>query len=397
MRILLLCQKLPLPLEDGYNLRIQAYVRRLAARHEIHLVSLDQGSMPADMQACFKSIRTAGIRKVPRATTLVQRVFQAFSADHLHDFDPDVMRVVEEAAASAEFDLIWVSGWKMLPYSRRLKNAPPVFGDVIDEGAQEAVVELRKTRSPRDFLYRYKELCAIRGFERQYFAHLKVATLVSDADGDAVKKTCGPRLDVRVVHNGVDPEFFAPQDVEPDHPSLIFEGSMSHPPNVEGIVLFCQRVLPLIHDVLPNTRLWIVGRDPVAEVRALAEPKIEVTGFVDDVRPYLAKATVFICPLVGGAGIKNKILQAWSMMKPVVATTISSGGLESSGGENLIVADEPRDLANACLELLGDEERRQELGSNGRTTVLAHYSWDAKTRELETLLEEVAGTSSKGA
>ena len=170
MRILLLCQKLPLPLEDGYNLRIQAYVRRLAARHEIHLVSLDQGSMPADMQACFKSIRTAGIRKVPRATTLVQRVFQAFSADHLHDFDPDVMRVVEEAAASAEFDLIWVSGWKMLPYSRRLKNAPPVFGDVIDEGAQEAVVELRKTRSPRDFLYRYKELCAIRGFERQYFA-----------------------------------------------------------------------------------------------------------------------------------------------------------------------------------------------------------------------------------
>jgi glycosyltransferase involved in cell wall biosynthesis len=112
---------------------------------------------------------------------------------------------------------------------------------------------------------------------------------------------------------------------------------------------------------------------------------------VDDVRPRLDAATVFVCPLLSGAGIKNKILQAWAMEKAVVATARSLGGLRAVPEENVLVADGRRAFADAVLRALADEELRQRLGRNGRATVLEHYAWESKAEQMDAVLHRVAG------
>jgi glycosyltransferase involved in cell wall biosynthesis len=168
-----------------------------------------------------------------------------------------------------------------------------------------------------------------------------------------------------------------------DYPSLIFEGNMSFLPSVDAMIYFCRDVFPLITAKAPEAKLWIVGRDPTSEVRNLHNERIIVTGTVDDVRPYLARASVFICPMRKGAGIKNKLLQAWAMGKPVVATSVGAGGLPAVHQKNVLIADDTHSFAREIICLLADPELRKTLGRNGRQTVLSKYTWDQQARYLQ--------------
>jgi len=387
MRILLLTQKLPLPLEDGYNLRTYHYVRRLAGRHEIHLLSLERGAMPDDLEGAFASVERHPVRPVPPPRGSLRRLVDALSPEHLHDFDPQLMLRLERSVARHEPDVVWVMGAKMLVYTARLRDVA-IFADAIDEAAREARLGLGRD-APRALARGLKTWLVTRRYERRYYPHATLCNFVSEVDAEDAAALC-PGLAVSVVHNGVDAEYYTPGDEPPDHPSLVFEGRMRHAPNAQGVVHFCREVLPRIRDAVPGTRLWIVGKDPGPEVRALAGSGVEVTGFVDDVRPWVRRASLFVSPLVGGTGIKNKILQAWAMEKPVVGTPVSCGGLRVAPDENIRVAPPGPDFARACVELLGDAGRRAALGRAGRRTVLDHYTWDAKADEIEALLGRAA-------
>ncbi|MCW5623678.1 MAG: glycosyltransferase, partial [Burkholderiales bacterium] len=173
---------------------------------------------------------------------------------------------------------------------------------------------------------------------------------------------------------------------------LVFEGSMAFGPNIDAAVFFVREVLPVIRRSVPSVRLVLVGRDPVPEVRALASDHVEVTGSVPDVRPYVAGSRVFVSPLRFGAGIKNKILQAWSMGKATVATSVSVSGLPAEDGVNLLVRDGVEALAGGVIELLRSEQRCRALGDAGRRLVEAHFSWDAKALEFERALQSARAT-----
>jgi glycosyltransferase involved in cell wall biosynthesis len=387
MKILLVTQKLPLPLEDGYNLRIHHFLPRLAGAHEMHLFSLEQGSLGPELRSRLASVELVPVREPPRATSAVARLAGALSPDHLHDRDPAVSAALRSRLSRERFDLVWVSGWKMLAYAREVSGSP-ILGDVIDEGAREAWMELVRSRSPRTLARNLRSWWRNRAFERRYFPLASLCLFVSESDARATERLC-PGLATAVVHNGVDADFYAPQAIEEVGPSLVFEGGMRHPPNIEGILHFHRAILPRIREALPLVQLWIVGKDPVPEVQALAGPSVHVTGFVPDVRPYVARANLFVSPLVGGAGIKNKILQAWAMGKAVVSTSLSCGGLAARDGENVILADRDEDFAAACVRLLQDPAERARLGAAGRRTVLERYTWDAKARELEAIFTKL--------
>ncbi len=388
MKILLVTQKLPLPLEDGYNLRIHHYARRLAGAHELHLFSLEEGELGEALRACFATVTLHAVRRPPRPSAGLRRLAEALSPEHLHDHDPAVADALRRRLAEERFDLAWISGWKMLPYVRAVAGVP-VLGDVIDEGAREAWIELRRSRTPAALARNLRAYLRQRAFERRFFPLASLCLFVSESDAEATRALC-PGLPTAVVHNGVDAEHYAPLPIEEEGPSLVFEGGMRHPPNVEGIVHFHRRVLPLVREAFPRVQLWIVGKDPVPRVRELAGADVHVTGFVPDVRPHVARANVFISPLVGGAGIKNKILQAWAMEKAVVSTSYSCGGLDARHGENLLCADGEKDFAEACIRLLRDPGERARLGRAGRRTVLEHYGWDARAAELGRICRQVA-------
>jgi glycosyltransferase involved in cell wall biosynthesis len=188
-----------------------------------------------------------------------------------------------------------------------------------------------------------------------------------------------PSADVRVVPNCVPLRPVTGRRDSKDSIDILFVGSMNYPPNIDAVKWFCHDVWPTVRDnAVRKCRFFIVGYKPPEVIRSLFEPdSVIVTGGVDSVDPYYAQSDVVVAPIRFGGGTRIKILEAMSMAKPVISTTIGAEGIETSPGADIIIADTASDFADACLDLMGDSSMREDLGRAARTLVEAQYSEDA--------------------
>jgi len=230
-------------------------------------------------------------------------------------------------------------------------------------------------------------------FERRALARFDGVLAVSDADRAAFDRLYpnAVRQPAHVVPTGVDVEYFDASPSDAASNTLVFTGSMDWLPNEDAMLFFCRDILPLVRAEEPEVRLVVVGRSPTPAVQSLArEHGIEVTGRVDDVRPYMRDAAVYIVPLRVGGGTRLKIFEAMAMGKAVVSTTVGAEGLPVTHGEHLLLADEPRAFARSVVRLLRDRERRRQLEQAARALVVERYDWSAVAGELERALVRVA-------
>jgi len=192
-----------------------------------------------------------------------------------------------------------------------------------------------------------------------------------------------------VVRTGVDLEHFTPIPVLEKPNSMVFVGSFQHHPNCDAMLHFAAEIFPQVLKGLPDATLSIVGSRPPAEIVRLGDSSaVSVTGYVEDLRPYLAHAALYIVPLRLGAGIRGKILEAWAMQRPVIATSLACCGLAARHGENLWIADSAGDFADGIIRLLKDASTRQRLAVAGRQCALERYSWESATLRLEKVYRE---------
>jgi polysaccharide biosynthesis protein PslH len=193
----------------------------------------------------------------------------------------------------------------------------------------------------------------------------------------------------------VDTEYFQPVAKPPDEPTVGFTGDMSYFPNAEAVTYFAQKVLPVVRRSVPGTRFLIIGRNPGPKVRALAEiDGVDVTGFVPDVREYLARMQVAVAPFSIAAGIQNKILEAMASGIPVVCTSRTAQGLSAEVADAVEVADGTQKMAAATVDLLRQPELARIKGMHGRTRVAAAYRWDRSLERLLQLVEHPTGQES---
>ena len=200
----------------------------------------------------------------------------------------------------------------------------------------------------------------------------------------------GSDIRATAIPTGVDTSYFK-SGAFPENPTrLVFSGSMDWHPNEDAVCYFVENVLPRIQSEVPGVSFTIVGRNPGARVRDLAGPPgVEVTGTVDDVRPAIGTASVYVVPLRAGSGTRIKIFEALAMGKAVVSTTVGAEGLALDSGRHFLAADTPHDFAQAVITLLRDPDRRRALGDAGRALVEANYSWATVARQFEERCEEV--------
>ena len=293
-------------------------------------------------------------------------------------------------------DLVRTRSWDVI-HVRQLPMAG--YLPVADIGRLVELIDAETLASSRVAGSRAR----IRGFvartlERRAASTADIVTVVSPIDAEAIRGI-SPGTRVEVVVNGVDTEQFAPGaygpvEVEPD--TLVFSGAMSFAPNVEAVLWFSREVMPLLLARRPGVRLRIVGRDPSSAVMALAEdPSIEVTGFVDDVRPWLEGSTVVVVPMVSGSGVKNKLLEAMSIARPIVTTPLGVESLDIEAGRDLLVADDPVTTAETIDRLLGDPALQARLGAAARERVMARYSWDACAARYDELYADLAAITAR--
>jgi O-antigen biosynthesis protein len=227
-----------------------------------------------------------------------------------------------------------------------------------------------------------------------------VSVCMTEPDAATLRQYCSS-VPARVINTGVDLDYFQPPENAPRGVRLVFVGAFQHMPNVEAMVYFCSRILPQIRSAVPEVKLTIVGSKPTPEIVSLGNiPGVSVTGFVPDIRPYMEESSVYVVPLRLGVGIRGKILEAWAMAMPVVATSVACAGLRFRDGENLYLADSPRDFADRTIRLLRDPGLRRDMGLAGRKVAEQHYGWDAAANQLECLYKELISrrneTAAKG-
>ncbi|MBA4169622.1 MAG: glycosyltransferase [Chloroflexi bacterium] len=287
---------------------------------------------------------------------------------------------------SSDFDVAHLRQLPMAPHAALIRP----IGSLLELVDSETLAS-RRSR-PRGLRARLREQVAA-SIERHAMDRFDLTTTVGEADAE-VLRGLRPAARVEVIPNGVDAEYWCPQPLEEQPASIVFTGAMSFPPNIAAAVHLVRAVLPHLRRHEPEVRVVLAGRDPRPEVEALRGPNVEVTGAVPDLRPYLARAQVVVCPLVSGGGVKNKVLEALAMARAVVGTPLAFEGLPSvEDRRHVVVGSEPATLARSIAELIRQPARRQELGAAGRSLVLDRYTWDACTGRYDALYHELAATT----
>jgi glycosyltransferase involved in cell wall biosynthesis len=283
------------------------------------------------------------------------------------------------------FDVILFEYWYMGQYIEHYMDQLIVLDEVDVEFTRwKRLIGIEKgLLSKLRAFYLYQR---VKRFELKMVEKCDLLLTVTPNDRDTIKNFL-PNADIVVIPTCVDISYFHPSERVTEGKNLIFVGSLGHLPNVDGILYFCRDVFPYLLNESPDTHLFIVGVYPPPEVLQLKGKNITVTGYVEDIRPYIYQSQVFIAPLRFGSGIKGKILEAMAMGIPVVTSSIGIEGIDCVANRDLIVAEGSRQMAEEILNLLKSLSQRKLLRENALSLVREKYQWEPAIFHLEEALQ----------
>lgn len=322
------------------------------------LIMVNRDSSPGTLQAAMLSL-----------TSLKPITMRLYHSTEFRDALRQVMR-------KRLFDVVHVESFYMMPNLPEPLNLPVL----LSEPAIEFVAWQRHARVAHPIYQRPAialEALKMRYFEPQTWRRATMIGTMSEIDSTVVKRF-NPHLPIRVTPNGVDVDYFKPSTLPRDSDTAIFMGDYKYFPNTDAVSFFVKEIMPLVRAQRPNFKLILLGKEPPAEIVALAaQPNsgIQIEGFVEDTRPYLHQASLFVCPLRSGSGTRFKLLEALACGLPVVSTRIGAEGLDAVADRHMVFADSPEAFAASMLHLLRQPEEAQRIGRYGRTWVTDRHSW----------------------
>jgi len=394
VRLLFLTPRLPHPPRQGTAIRNWGLIKSLSARHTITLLTFadETESISAELRAACARIETI---PVPPARPLTQRL-----RDLLLSPLPDLAHRLASPAfgdrltsllQSNSFDTLFIEGLELAPYLSSLLSPPSSI--IFDAHNCETLLQRRAfqsdLRSPRRWLaalYSLIQSGKLARFEAEACRRAAHVTCVSAEDSAALHAIV-PTLNPTIIPNGI---FLADYDWDDERQAsndkIVFTGKMDYRPNVDAVIWFANEILPLIQRKVPQVQFVIVGQKPTEAVRKLSERQgVIVTGAVDDVRPHIAGAAVYVAPLRMGGGTRYKLLEAMALYCPIVSTTLGAEGFAVHHGRELLLAETADDFANAVIRLLRDQTQRYALSEGGYEFV-KQCDWQRIVPGLEKLL-----------
>lgn len=381
VRILSLANITPYPAVGGIHLRILHILQRIAQHHD---VTLGCHTWDYDDRASVDALNTMGLRTVGSMiyTGTRRQRFARGVRGARHGIPPEAAQMqtdeLHALVRAGNYDVLHIEETSLTPYLRSMPK-----------GARKSVLTLHNVHfvqdrriaaiatSPVDRAWKQLNAEWMRHFEPRAASAFDRVIAVSQADRVAIESRAST-LTVDVVPNGVDTRDLQPLQPASRNsaPSILFVGSMGYAPCIDAAMWLVRDILPILRTTIPNLEVWVVGRSPTAQVRALANEYVHVTGAVADVAPYYERATVAIVPLRAGGGSRLKILEAMALGRAVVSTTIGAEGLDITPDVDIVLADDAESLARETLRLVRDDNARSRLQQAARATVEAHYDWN---------------------
>ncbi len=294
------------------------------------------------------------------------------------NFAPNLLKVLENQKW-AGLIVIQSSGARWLEYLPKFPVSVLVFHDV------RSLVYERRAAIEKNFLLRLSylfEAWRYKNFEKKFSQKYDLCITVSSTDEEYALKHLHPNQLV-TIPIPIDGDYFRPIDnLSEVEGRIIFTGIMNHPPNIDAACYFAEVILPKIRQERPEVEFWIVGHHPSPEVQALTSlPGVVVTGSVSDIRSYIGEAEIVVVPLRYGAGMRNKILEAWGMEKCIISTTIGAEGLNYQHEANILIADDAEQMVRQILKVLSDKNFKEYVKKGGRNIILTEHNPVTLTRK----------------
>lgn len=396
MKVLMLSPTFPWPLNMGSRIRIYHAFRELArAGHEVTLLCLSEEPSSAReakaLEPYCQKLEIMPVKRRPR-TRAALKALLSLKPYRVAKFESAEFRRRVAELLHEPFDILWVHFLETLDYLPKLKGRrrPLVLLDQHNADERFWATYVREG-PPWNRFFAWQNLWKLRRFQRETLQQVDVVLSVSEEDAAFTRtRLPNPSTDVWVVPNGVETEQLKPGGDEDRRDVVIFVGSMDVRMNIDAVERFAQEIFPKVRKAVPRAEFWVVGRNPVPQVRALeALPGVRVTGSVDDVRPYYAQSKVAVAPFRYGGGTKLKVLEAMALGVPVVATPIGCQGIKATHGQHLFIEEENGAFAQRVIHLLRDNELRRRMAVEARRLVEERYGWKSILKEPIRRLEEM--------
>ena len=398
MRILVLLPRFPYPLDKGDKLRAYHQIVELARQHEVYLFALSHHKVMHDDYDHLHTYCTAVDWVRLHWWESVWGVLKAFITGKPLQLgywnSCRARRAYTNWERQVQPDVVYCQMVRTIP---TVANSP--YRKVLD--FQDALSLNTRRRMERchgvlRWVFRY-EYRALQRTEQEAVHLFDATTVISHADRDAIS----PK--VTLVPNGVDTEYYnsglwsvvsglsadavcnSKLSILNSQFSICFTGNMSYAPNVDAACWLVKEIMPLVWSEIPSATVLLAGADPKPAVKALAGPKVTVSGRLDDIRPAYASAKLFVAPMRIGSGMQNKLLEAMAMGLPCVTTSIAATPLGATPWEHLLVGDTADELANLIVKL-DSAELHDAIAEGGHRFVLEHFSWPAAVAPLEETL-----------
>ena len=403
LNILYVSQMPASPPRFGAQARTHGLMTQLARRHDLTAAMLVDDEFDADecrraMQAyCREVVMVPNPYSRPG---LAKRLLQVRSLASIWSFErlrvtlPELRQSLDRILRGKRFDVVNLE----FPYlgHYNLRQAPPgekrpalvvdsheIAHDLARQFARVGGNVGRRVYAGANWRkLRREELGTYRDADGVY--------LCSAADERRLLNEA-PGVPTAVVPNAADVEYFQPRptDPPPDGRTVVYFGLLSTVPNIDAVVHFVQDIWPRIAEVCPDARFKIIGGRPPPSLQALAGPRIELTGFVSDLRPHLGAAAAVVVPLRLGGGTRLKIVEAMAMGKAIISTTLGAEGIEAVPGRDILVEDQPLAFADAVNRLLAEPDLAGRIGRSARQLAVERYGWSEAARTLEEFYRQV--------
>ena len=378
MRILFIADKVPYPIyNDGGTLMNYHLLKFLNHNHIVHFISFARDNLPDDFlkHICNTSILVNKKIRLTKIHTLLSFIKQ--NPPFYNNKSTGFTKNINDLIKNNKYDLIFIDSIFMDVYGSEI-NHPNKIISLHDSLSLLYLTFYKKSNNIFhklyygycNFIYKKKELQILKTYKKCLFVSSKDINYLKNKSSLSVNNSF-------VIPNGVNQQLIdKPLKDSKDERRIVFTGVMDYKPNIDAVLFFVDKIFPLILIKNPKVIFSIVGKNPTKEIQELKSSNIKVTGFVEDISEYILNSTVYVSPLVSGAGLKNKILEAMALRTPIVATSISLDGIAIEDNIHVLRKDNPKEFADSVCLLLNNEKLRNKLVSKSYELVLNKYSWE---------------------
>jgi polysaccharide biosynthesis protein PslH len=397
LRILQLSPRLPYPLMDGGVISVYRLAESTAKLGEqITFVTYPDRdpALNAEARSAIEPIMRLELVSKPmpsRKAMLLRTMFRgAYPIERR--MMPEMYALIEKLIEEQQYDIVHIDHAHMGKYGLWIKER---FGlpVILREHNYETLIYQRYAKNERNPFKKFVARMHGRRLKKEEFRFIRGldATSPITPEDEALMRIGVPDAWYETVPAGVDDEYFSPRSAQEDPATIMWVGGMNWAPNKDAVYYFAREVFPLVRKRYPNARFEVVGvkTETLEDLKKELGDAIALHGRVDDIRPYVERATVMICPLRVGGGMRLKLLDFFAMGKAVVSTSIGAEGNIACNDMHILIRDTPQDFAEGLMRLIDSPQERKRLGAHARQLVENEYSWESVGRRFIELYRKV--------